>query len=1344
MASSSLARLSSSNQAPLATVTIKRPPRATPPDYPKGDLQLKAPPVLPEHKGEPVALMLLPTMAMGSSAVYFFLPGSPPFMKIMGAIMAVSAVAMGMTQIVRARRGSSQSVRAARQDYLKYLVRTREEVRDTGRGQRLAECRTFPEPGQLWAVIADRKRLWERRPEDDDFGQVRVGVGPQMLATRLVVPQAGPAEEWEPLAAHALQRFVKAYEQLDELPMALSLRAFPWLTIRGHADPVQGVARAVICQLAALHAPDDLWIAVVAAPGTAPEWDWIKWLPHARPAEHGNALGRRRPGLLMFPSFDALEEGLAEQLAARHEWSPEAQPLLDRPHLVILLDVGAAAGSPLTTDRDRFQGVTVIELESAAGAEQQHRTRGGRSRGIDRRPGLAVEPNTLSLVSSAGSVYTGIPDVLTAVEATALARALAPLRTSDDEDEDPLLGNLGFTDLMGIDDPTTFDPPSTQRTPHERLRVPLGVDGDGNPVVLDLKEASQGGMGPHGLCVGATGSGKSELLRTLVLGLATTHSSETLNFILADFKGGATFAGLADLPHTAAFISNLAEDLTLVDRMQDALAGELLRRQELLRASGNFANIGAYERARMAGAPLQPLPTLLIILDEFSELLTARPEFIDMFLQIGRIGRSLGVHLLLASQRVEEGRLRGLDTYLSYRLVMRTFSAEESRIALGTQDAYHLPAVPGAGILSCGTEAPTQFKAAYVSGPYRPRRTTASGRREDLPPMLFTAESALANPGSSVPSHEEAPQGGDGTGPSVLDVLVGRLQDEGPLAQQVWLPPLEDSPPLGDLLPPLTSTTERGLHPAEWREMSLVVPLGIADMPFEQRREVLKQDFSGPQGHAVVIGGPRSGKSTLLRTLVTAFALTHTPREVQFYCLDFGGGSLSSLADLPHVGGVATRLDAAKARRTIAEIREILDEREEFFRNHHIDSIRTYRGRRAVGHYPDHLWGDIFLVIDGWGTFKREHEQLIPDVEAMAIRGLAFGVHLILTAGRYNEIRPALKDQLSTRLELRMADPLDSEHDRKRARNVPASRPGHGLARGGLHYVAALPQATGLGATQDQTDGAASSADLIEAIAANWSGQVCPPVRMLPDRLHGDALPKASETPDLGFAVGFDEVALAPAYVAFDNDPLLVIYGESESGKTALLRLLTRRLAERHQPHEALAIVGDYRRALHGQLPQDHVLHYAPASASLEDGLKRLVPLLQARMPSAEVTAEQMRARSWWHGPEIFVVIDDYDLVALPSGNPLEALAEYLPYARDIGLRVIVARSTAGAARTSFDPVTRRLKELGAVGIILSGDPDEGPLIGNTKAVAMPPGRAQLITPRQRPRIIQIGWYAPN
>ena len=247
--------------------------------------------------------------------------------------------------------------------------------------------------------------------------------------------------------------------------------------------------------------------------------------------------------------------------------------------------------------------------------------------------------------------------------------------------------------------------------------MPIGLGEGGALVHLDIKESAQQGMGPHGLVIGATGSGKSEFLRTLVLGLAMTHSPEQLNMVLVDFKGGATFAGMSEMPHVSAVITNLAQELTLVDRMQDALSGEMVRRQELLREAGNFASIRDYEKARAAGEDLAPLPSLFIVVDEFSEMLSAKPEFIDLFVAIGRLGRSLGLHLLLASQRLEEGRLRGLESHLSYRIGLRTFSAQESRAVLGVPDAYELPAVPGLGYLKPDPTTMTRFKAAYVSGP---------------------------------------------------------------------------------------------------------------------------------------------------------------------------------------------------------------------------------------------------------------------------------------------------------------------------------------------------------------------------------------------------------------------------------------------------------------------------------------------------------------------------------------------------------------------------------------------------------------------------------------------------
>ncbi|KDE12431.1 hypothetical protein N505_0115395 [Rhodococcus aetherivorans] len=331
-------------------------------------------------------------------------------------------------------------------------------------------------------------------------------------------------------------------------------------------------------------------------------------------------------------------------------------------------------------------------------------------------------------------------------------------------------------------------------------------------------------------------------------------------------------------------ITNLADELAMVDRMKDALEGEMNRRQELLRAAGNFANVGDYERARAGGAALAPLPALFVVVDEFSELLTQQPEFAELFAAIGRLGRSLHMHLLLASQRIDEGRLRGLDSHLSYRIGLKTFSANESRSVLGVPDAYHLPPSPGTGYLKCDSAEIVRFAAAYVSGPYEPRRSGRSvirpGTATSRPRLFTTAEVPLAHlepgPGPAEPGVDPVPAE---ESRSVLDVLIGRVRGHGTPAHEVWLPPLDAAPSLDRLVP-------RSLLTGDVLPRStLRTPIGIVDRPFEQRRDPLLVDLAGSAGNVVVVGGPRSGKSTVLRSLVLSMAMTHTPEQVQFYCL---------------------------------------------------------------------------------------------------------------------------------------------------------------------------------------------------------------------------------------------------------------------------------------------------------------------------------------------------------------------------------------------------------------------------------------------------------------------------
>jgi S-DNA-T family DNA segregation ATPase FtsK/SpoIIIE len=777
--------------------------------------------------------------------------------------------------------------------------------------------------------------------------------------------------------------------------------------------------------------------------------------------------------------------------------------------------------------------------------------------------------------------------------------------------------------------------------------------------------------------------------------------------------------------------------------MQGALAGEMNRRQELLRTAGNFANVSDYEKARSTGADLDPLPVLFVVIDEFSELLAQQPEFIDLFLAIGRLGRSLHMHLLLASQRLEEGRLRGLESHLSYRIGLKTFSAGESRAVLGVPDAYELPPVPGSGYLKFDTASLERFKAAYVSGPYRAGRVVAAP--SDIP---VTSD---RRPRPFVPDYVDLPQTPEPVihseraqavaEPSVLDVVVAKLAGQGPPAHEVWLPPLDASPSLDQLLPPLSASEDRGLSPAGFfGNGRLTVPVGIVDKPYEQRRDLLWADLSGAAGHAVVTGAPQSGKSTLLRSILMSLALTHTPEEVQFFCIDFGGGTLASLDGLPHSAGVAGRRKPDIVRRILAEVSSVLVTREQRFRSLGIDSMADYRARRQRGELPADLFGDVFLVIDGWHSFRQEFDlsDLEMQVVNLATQGLSYGVHVLIGATRWAEIRPALKDLLGTRFELRLGDPGESDIDRRVAANVPPERPGRGLSRDKLHFLVALPR---IDAAQSPQDAGAGVADAVARIRQAWTGPTASRVRVLPERIARQQLP--APQPHL-IPIGINEAELATVYLDFTAEPHFLCFADGESGKTNLLRSIASGIVAGSTPEQARIIMVDYRRTLLGVVESDHLIGYGMSPDVLAPMIADVQNALRKRLPGAGITQQQLRDRSWWSGPELYILVDDYDLVAPQGGpNPLAPLLEFLPQAKDVGLHLVIARRCGGAGRALFEPVIARLRELATPGIVMSGSAEEGPLLGNVKPSLMPPGRGTLVTRKAGPQLTQIAWLDP-
>ncbi|MFF3853809.1 type VII secretion protein EccCa [Micromonospora sp. NPDC002575] len=1319
----------------MSTVVFRRLPRQPGPALPRGEVLLESPPELPEPtpRGMGQLLMILP-MVCGVGAMAFLYAGRGGGMMtyVAGGLFGVSMLGMAIGSLSNGGNDKAE-LNAERRDYMRYLAQMRKRTRRAAEQQRAAMTWRHPEPDALWSIAASR-RLWERRVTEDDFGEARIAIGPQRLAVEIVPPETKPVEDLEPMSAIALRRFVRAHSTVPDLPTALSVRAFSRVVLRGEREPVLDLARATIGQLATFHAPDDLVVVVVAAEDRQPAWDWVKWLPHAQHPGRTDAAGARR---LVFATLAEAEESLADELAGRARFSPDAKPLTTAPHLVVVVDGGEVAATCQLTGPSLL-GTTVVDLSGAV-----PRDAGRWLLCLDVGDGTAVD-----LVRGATTTRLGRPDRLTVAAAEGLARQLAPYRLSQQQAgaEEPLARSTELPDLLGVGDAATVDVRHTwrPRSHRDRLRIPLGVGPDGSVVELDFKESAHEGMGPHGLVIGATGSGKSELLRTVVAALAVTHSSEELNFVLVDFKGGATFASLDALPHTSAVITNLSDELPLVDRMRDALAGEMNRRQEVLRAAGNYVSRYEYEKARAAGEPLDPMPSLLIVCDEFSELLAAKPDFIDLFVMIGRLGRSLGVHLLLASQRLEEGKLRGLDTHLSYRIGLRTFSAVESRIVLGVPDAYELPSAPGHGYLKTDTATMLRFRAAYVSGPYRApgeqaRSAQALVRRRIVP--YGTEFVPAPAPDLAAEPVAEPEQPAEGKAVAMLDVLIGRLAGQGRPAHQVWLPPLSEPPSMLDLLGQLAVDPTYGLTTAGWAGRGrLTVPVGVVDRPYEQRRDPMMVELAGAGGNVVIVGASLSGKSTLLRSLLASLALTHTPREAQFFCLDFGGGALRSLEGLPHTAGVAGRRDTEAVRRTVAEVVGIIDEREQRFAQHGIDSVAAYRRRRAAGEFADDPFGDVFLVVDGWNTLRQEYEELEQTITNLANRGLGFGIHVVITAVRWAEIRINLRDLLGTKLELRLGDAAESEIDRRAAQNVPEKNPGRGLTRDKLHFLAAVSRIDGRRDVDDLTE---ASVALAGHVARAWPGAPAPKVRLLPRRLPLAELARVADRSAPGLPIGVNESALAPVYLDLASEPHLTVFGDAECGKTNLLRVIAKGIVERYTPAQARLVIADYRRGLLGAVEGEHLLDYAPSNQVFAQGLASIRSALSNRLPGPDVTTAQLRDRSWWKGPDLYILVDDYDLVASGGNNPLSALHELLPQARDIGLHLIVTRRVGGVARALYEPVLQRLRELDSPGLLMSGAREEGPVFGTLRPSPQPPGRGTLVRRRDGQQLIQTAWSEP-
>lgn len=508
----------------------------------------------------------------------------------------------------------------------------------------------------------------------------------------------------------------------------------------------------------------------------------------------------------------------------------------------------------------------------------------------------------------------------------------------------------------------------------------------------------------------------------------------------------------------------------------------------------------------------------------------------------------------------------------------------------------------------------------------------------------------------------------------------------------------------------------------------LPVLIGLLDNPRAQLQTGAVIDLGGGQGNLLVVGSPQTGKSTLLRTLVLSLAATYTPGEVSVHAIDFGG-SLRGLEQLPHVGTVAQRTDRERVRAVLGHALSTIEEREQLLHAHSASDMQELRARqkdtgtdRRSPNAPDLAstdTSDVFILIDGWSLMREQMEDGEALLAEIASRGLSYGLHVVVAANSPHDLRPRTMNSFGQRIELRLADAYDSNIDRKLMAQIKPSTPGRALTPDRLLIQVALPHIV-------PSDDHTATADLWAASAQRvrdaYPDTSVSPVRQLPQLVAARALP-AIETPGhLPIGITGDH---RPLVLNLEGaDPHLLIFGDNESGKSTTLRLLIQQ-ATRGRTGDQVAIAAiDYRRAHMDDIDEAHLVGYATTAENATKLAHALHGELSKRLPPADLPRQRLIDRDWWQGPELYVVIDDYELVATQAGNPLTPLAPLLPYARDIGLHVIVARRTGGASRAIFDPILQPLTELGTPVLLHSGDRSEGRIAHGTAPQHLPPGRA--------------------
>lgn len=1230
-----------------------------------------------------VAVMILIGRAMGTSNWLLF---SVPMMLVSGLA--------GVITFFLQKRKTTKDTESRKQEYRKKLTELQRRLNDLQNilYKRLAE--NDPEPEVCLERVANQERsLWSRSPDDEDFLVLRVGSGRLPSTITVKAPHDSSAGKADPLVEEA-QKLAARYRDVVSVPITLSLRRYGIAGIAGPQEMVLDAIRALVIQLATHHSPDEVKIVALYPAEEDQEWNWLRWLPHTWSDDRKQrflANERDAAGDLLA----SLEEYLDQRINLLRDRSASPPPTFS-PQFVFLLADEDLTANELLIQKLQTEGpkvgafpIFVRDWTKLLPKSCEVAIRLRRDQSFVR----SFSPSTQDVLIA--------PDLVNRHQAEQFAKAMAPIRLQRPAAKE-IPGTVSLLELFSVagakeQKVTTVDELAVVRRwqasqkVKRSLEAVIGLKAGAKPLVLDLHERKHG---PNGLVAGMVGAGKSELLQTLVASMAINYHPHKVGFVLVDYKGGGMADPFETLPHTLGVITNLQKG-NLATRALTSFKVELDRRLQLFKEATvktgiDVNHIDTYQSLYNEGKVEQPLPHLVVIVDEFAEMKTEQPEVAKEFVKIARLGRAPGLCLILAMQKpsgIVDGQIEGNTRF---RLCLRVASTEDSQAMLKRPDAAYLVGTGRAYLQVGANEIFDVFQVAWSGAPYDPLGLLASDPLE----IKYVALNGQRQPARKTdkPKSDSVTQ---------LKAVVNHLREvadsEGiERLQGLWLPPLPEQLDLEDVRP------AEGWDGKIWQPVEewLAPVVGLVDDPQHQRQEPLRIPF-GREGHLIVYSAPGYGKTTLVQTLITSLALTYSPDDVNIYALDFGGRLLKQFELLPHVGGVVSADEPERLQRLLGFLLKAMDERRERFGVAGVGTLAAYRSSTGES-LPA-----IVVFLDNYANFRDSYEENEDTIMQLVRDGATLGIHVVLTVNDTSTIRFRITSSINMAVALQMVEAGDYAAIVGRTEGlVPTATPGRGLIRAQqpLEFQTALP----IRGVHD-AERAKNLRALLADIAASWTGPHAPPVRVMPSEVAlSDILPpgqswlpfEGSSQDALSAPLGLQSADLDLFSLNLDVGPNFLIAGPARSGKTSLLQTWMLALAERFAPCDLQFFILDSRRAGLAALKMlPHVKGYSEDSQQSDACMKQISNLLASRQQQADVWRRSQNhdadglTASHRH-PAIVIVADDmFDPYNDGTSEETKTgLTAVLRQGRSLGFYALIAGPSEELANKGWNEPIKTLK----------------------------------------------------